>query len=320
MHGIALLFPGQGAQTVGMGRDIAETFPPARQVFDAAAQALDLELDRLCFEGPQAELSRSDIAQPAILTVSVAALRALEDAAGGLPAITATAGLSLGEYSALVAAGALGFQDALILVRKRGLYMQEACERNPGTMYSILGLQDEQVEDACAEARGRNAGPVWPANYNCPGQVVISGQQRAAAYAAQLCEQMGASRTIELDVAGAFHTRLMESARHKLAMELENIQINTPRYPVIPNVTAEPARDPERIREMLALQVTSPVQWTDSIRRLADQNVTDYLEVGPGRVLRGLLRRIDRSLNCRSVNTAEDVTEIASALQQDNET
>ncbi|MFO7955847.1 MAG: ACP S-malonyltransferase [Candidatus Brocadiia bacterium] len=314
MDSIALLFPGQGAQTVGMGRDIAEMSPPARQTFDAANETLDMELDRLCFEGPQVELSRSDVAQPAILTVSVATLRALEDAAGGLPPVAGTAGLSLGEYSALVAAGALEFRDAVGLVRKRGLYMQEACDANPGTMYSVLGLEDEEVEDACTEARGRSNGLVWPANYNCPGQVVISGQEKAAAYAAEICDEMGARRVIQLDVAGAFHTRLMEPARDKLAIELENVEISEPRYPVVSNVTGEPNRDPDRIRELLALQVTSSVRWADGMRWLAGQGITDYLEVGPGKVLRGLLRRIDRSLNCQSVNTAEDVTETADTL------
>ncbi len=319
MKAIALLFPGQGAQTVGMGHDIAGAFPAARETFDEANRTLDMELDRLCFEGPQTELSRSDVAQPAILTVSVATLRALEETAGGLPPVAGTAGLSLGEYSALVAAGALEFAEAVSLVRKRGVYMQEACNANPGTMYSVIGLDDEEVEDACTQARGRTGGLVWPANYNCPGQVVISGEHAAAAVAAEVCREMGAGRVVELDVAGAFHTRLMESARDKLALELENVPLRRPHCPVVSNVTGKPTRDPERIRELLALQVTSSIRWGDSMQWLADQGVADYLEIGPGRVLRGLLRRVDRSLNCRSVNTADDLTEGAAYLQRRDE-
>ena len=172
-----LLFPGQGAQKAGMGRDLVEAYPTARQVFDTAGEALGMALDKVCFEGPLEELSRSDIAQPAILTVSIATLHALGEAAGALPPAEAAAGLSLGEYTALVAAGAMEFPEAVRLVRQRGLHMQAACEANPGTMYSIIGLEDAQVEQACATARERTGGGVWPANYNCPGQVVVSGRE-----------------------------------------------------------------------------------------------------------------------------------------------
>ncbi|MGD2173852.1 MAG: ACP S-malonyltransferase [Candidatus Brocadiaceae bacterium] len=310
----ALLFPGQGAQAVGMGREIAQAWSVAAETFRLASELLDLDLEQLCFEGPPEALSASDIAQPAILTVSVATLRALQQD-GQAPDVAGAAGLSLGEYSALVAAGALEFEEAVRLVRHRGLYMQEACEANPGTMYSILGLQDAEVERACEEARRRTGGRVWPANYNCPGQVVLSGEEDAAACAAEICNSVGARRAIELDVAGAFHTPLMRPAAEKLAAHLAAVEIRKPRFPVVANVTASPTDEPDEIRGLLLRQVTSPVRWADSMRWLIAQDVQSCSEIGPGRVLQGLLRRIDSSLDCQTVNTPDDLRQCVQTWQ-----
>lgn len=303
----ALLFPGQGAQAPGMGRDLAQHYQAARATFQAANEALDMELDRLCFEGPAEELSCSDVAQPAILTMSVAALRALAEALGRPPAAAAAAGLSLGEYTALVAAGAIDFADAVRLVRNRGLYMQQASEANPAVMYSVIGLEDGAVEEACDRTREATGGRVWPANYNSPGQVVISGEEDAAATASTMCTEAGARKTIQLKVSGAFHTPLMQSAAEKLAPLLAALEIRPPACPVVANVTGLPAGEPEQIRRLLLEQVTSPVRWAAGMRWLLAQGICEFLEIGPGRVLRGLLRRIDPSAGCRSIGTVQDI-------------
>lgn len=307
MSGKGLLFPGQGAQTVGMGRDLAETHPAAREVFDEANRTLGMELDKLCFEGPPEQLSRSDVAQPAIVTVSVAALRAMAEVSGRRPEAKAAAGLSLGEYSALVAAGALEFGQAVQLVRHRGIYMQEACSANPGAMYSIIGLEDSQVEQACQAARKKTGGGVWPANYNCPGQVVVSGEEAAAQAAADLCAELGARRAVRLNVAGAFHTELMRPAADRLAIELAEVPLRRPDYPVVANVTGQPTEDPEEIRRLLVRQITGAVRWVDCMRWFIGQGVDEYYEIGPGRVLQGLLKRTDPSRTCFTVGSAQDV-------------
>ncbi len=312
MTPIALLFPGQGAQAVGMGRELAGASPAAEAVFETADAELGVDLSGLCWEGPLEELSRSDMAQPAILTASVAALHALREAAQETPPIAAAAGLSLGEYSALVAAGALEFRRAVKLVRARGQFMQEACAQNPGTMYSILGLDDEAVERACADA-GEG---VWPANYNCPGQLVVSGRESAAAEAARLCRERGARRAIQLNVAGPFHTPLMQSAADRLAPELEQTDFAAPEFPVIANVTGRPVAGPDEIRRLLVEQVTSPVRWADGMRWVMGRAPGGFYEVGPGSVLQGLLRRIDRDQTCRSANDPEDVRSIAADWQK----
>jgi len=310
----AMLFPGQGAQEPGMGRALAERYDAARAVFEAADQALGFALSALCFEGQAEELARSDIAQPAILTVSVAALRAMEQAAGSPVRAAGAAGLSLGEYTALVAAGALAFEDAVRLVRRRGQYMQEACERNPGAMYSIIGLKDEQVEEACRKARELDGG-VWPANYNCPGQLVISGHEEAARTAAELCVQAGARRTVRLKVAGAFHTELMQPAADRFIQELDEVEFSLPRFPVLSNVTAEPMRDADEIRDLLVAQLTNPVRWTGCMRWFLGSGVSQFYEIGPGRVLQGLLRRTDRSAACLSVCEPQQVEAFAERRQ-----
>ena len=301
------LFPGQGVQSVGMGRDLVASSAAAREAFEAAERESGLALSRLCLEGPLEELSRSDVGQVAIVTVSIAALCAMEEAAGRPLRPRAAAGLSLGEYSALVAAGALNLCAAVRLVQRRGAYMQEACDANPGAMYSVIGLEDARVEQACEAARSQAGGGVWPANYNCPGQVVISGEEGPTRTAADLCTQAGARRAVRLNVAGAFHTPLMQPAADRLANDLAALEIRKPHYPVIANVTGQPVDEPEEIRRLLARQVTSPVRWLDSMKWLLAQGVRECYEIGPGRVLQGLLKRTDPSCACATVSDAADV-------------
>jgi len=314
---IALLFPGQGAQKPGMGEDIAENFEEAADVFRQANEALGMGLQRLCFEGPQEELNRTDVSQPAILTVSTAVLKTIEKQVAPLDdlEIVGAAGLSLGEYSALVAAGSLGFGDAVQLVQKRGAYMQEACDARPGTMYSIIGLDDEVVEDVCEQVRDETGKGVWPANYNSPGQLVISGDREAADKAAQLCDEKGARRRIQLRVAGAFHTDMMETAASKLSKELDNIEFGQQRFPIVANAVARPAEKPDEVKSLLTRQVNNPVRWKESMQWLIDRGAQKFYEIGPGRVLRGLLRRIDREVDCMSVSTASDVEKMAEDLE-----
>jgi len=312
MSNTAILFAGQGAQSVGMGLDLVAASPAARAVFDAANDELGMALDKLCFEGPIEQLSRSDIAQPAILTMSIAALRAYEEAVGGAIAAPAAAGLSLGEYTALVAAGALSLRAAVRLVRARGILMQEACDANPGTMYSIISLADDAVEQACRQASEETGEGAWPANYNAPGQLVISGHAAATARAAALCKEAGARRALQLKVAGAFHTPLMQSAADKLAVELAGVEIAEPRCPVVANVTGEPVAGPDEIRSLLVAQVTSPVRWTTCMNWCLTRGITAFAEFGPGRVLSGLLRRIDRDATCITINSAESIAKATS--------
>jgi [acyl-carrier-protein] S-malonyltransferase len=318
MVGIGLLFPGQGAQKVGMGADLWQDFQAARAAFETACRATGMDLCALCFEGPIEELSRSDVAQPAILTASVAALRALEEEADQLP-VRAAGGLSLGEYTALVAAGAIAFEEAVGLVQRRGRYMQEACEATPGAMYSVIGLADEVVEEACRRASVETEPGVWPANYNSPGQVVISGGEEAAAVAAGLCTEAGARKVIELKVAGAFHTPLMQPAAERLAEDLAAVDFASPAFAVVSNVTGEPHGGPREIRELLARQVTEPVRWVACARRLAATGLRSFVEVGPGRVLKGLLRRIDDSCTCDCVGDTSEARAYVRELSTDKE-
>ncbi len=313
MSQTVLLFAGQGAQEVGMGVDVAQEYPAARKVFEQASNVTDVDWMDVCSNGPDERLARTDICQPAILTVSIALLRALETELDQPIQPIAGAGLSLGEYSALVAAGALDFADAVKLTRARGRYMQEACDANPGTMYSIIGMDDDQVEDACQHIRGEG-GEVWPANYNSPGQVVISGGLEATREAADLCEERGARRAIQLNVAGAFHSPLMQPAADKLLKKLTDTTFSEPDYPVVANVTGQPVDSIGTIQDLLGQQVTSPVRWCDSMQWCAEAGAQQFVEVGPGRVLRGLLRRIDRELDCSSVNDLSNLRDTAVQL------
>lgn len=302
---LAVLFPGQGSQAVGMGRDAFDASPEARAVFQAADDALGMALSRLCFEGPERELVRTEIQQPAILTASVALLRALEARAPLAPAYVA--GHSLGEYTALVAAGALALEDAVRLVHARGRYMQEAVPEGRGAMAAVLGAPAEVVERACEAARAATGGVVAPANYNAPEQTVVAGDAAAVAAACALAREAGARRSVPLAVSAPFHCPLMAAASEKLAPELARVRFHAPAPPIVTNVEAEPNADPARIPELLRLQVTSPVRFVAMVRRLAELGVTRVLEVGPGRVLSGLVARIEAGLARANLSGLDDL-------------
>jgi [acyl-carrier-protein] S-malonyltransferase len=298
----AFLFPGQGAQFVGMGRQAAEKSPAARELFDRAGALLGIDLARLCFEGPSTELDRTDVSQPAIYVTSLAALEVLKAESPDVVAgCEVAAGLSLGEYTALVFAGVLSFEDGLRVVRRRGEAMQAAAEATPSGMVSILMLDRDQVAAICAEAQ--SAGMLRIANYLCPGNTVLSGEKPACIRAGELAEAAG-GKIAHLTVAGAFHTDIMRPADEKLAEALASVTLNPPRIPVYSNVDAATHQDPDEIRGLLVRQVLSPVLWEDSIRQMLAAGVDRFYEVGPGKVLKGLLKRVDRKVECQSVGDA----------------
>jgi [acyl-carrier-protein] S-malonyltransferase len=290
---IAFVFPGQGTQKVGMGKRLAEAFPMCRQTFEEADEALREPLSRLCFEGPEQQLLLTEYAQPALLAVSIATWRLVESR--GVRAAYA-AGHSLGEYSAHVAAGTVSFADALRTVRRRGQYMQEAVPLGVGAMAAVLGLDVSGVERACSEASEQLAGQVVaPANLNAPGQVVIAGHSAAVRLAAERARSLGAKRVIPLTVSAPFHSPLMKPAEERLAPELRALAATDPRIPVVANVDAEPKRDASAAIEALIRQISSPVRWEDVVRRLGAEGVTTFIELGPGTVLGGLIKKIDRA-------------------------
>ncbi|MGO9442103.1 MAG: ACP S-malonyltransferase [Terriglobales bacterium] len=293
MSAIAFLFPGQGSQSVGMGKELAAEYAVARQTFDQADAALGFKLSELCFEGPEEKLKLTEITQPAILTVSVAACRVLRDK-GIHPAFAA--GHSLGEYSAHVAAGTLSFEDALRTVSRRGRYMQEAVPVGEGAMAAILGMPLAELTQICAEAA---QGEVCsPANINSPDQIVISGSTRAVGRAADLAKHHGAKRAILLPVSAPFHCSLLQPAQDKMADDLAQLQFHEMQIPVACNVDAELVQKPEAARSALVRQVTGAVRWEPCVRLLIAKGVGTFVEVGPGKVLCGLLRQIDRSKTC----------------------
>ncbi|HJP33630.1 MAG: ACP S-malonyltransferase [Candidatus Latescibacteria bacterium] len=302
----AFLFPGQASQDVGMGQDLYERFAEARTMFDEADEVLGFGLTELCFSGPMEELSQTSVTQPAVYVHSVVAAHLL-GARGVTPDIVA--GHSLGEYSALTAAGALSFTEGLSLVHERGRLMQEAGRAQPGAMAAILGLEDDVVVRLCDEA-----GPgVVPANFNSPGQVVISGEAAAVTIASESATSAGAMKVVPLPVSGAFHSPLMAPAAAALAERLEGTEFTSPRVPIVTNVTAAPETEPESLRRLLVEQVTAPVRWAESVLTLAGLGVDRAIEAGPGSVLRGLGRRITRDIKISTAGTADEIDGLAQA-------
>jgi [acyl-carrier-protein] S-malonyltransferase len=301
MSKTALLFAGQGAQVVGMGKDFAATYPSAQAWFDRANTALGYDLAAVCFNGPEAELTKTENAQPGIFLVSWVAFQLLKERVPAL-AFQATAGLSLGEFTALTAAGALGFEDGLRVVRQRGRFMQEACEATHGSMAAVIGLDEAPTREVCTEAG------VVLANLNCPGQLVISGETEKIFKAIDLAKAKGARKAIPLPVAGAYHSPLMASAQPKLHGELAKAKLLVPTVPVISNVSAQPHGSPCEISARLVEQVTSSVRWEESMRYLLAQGFTRFIELGPGTALSGFMKRIDKSaqmLNVAAVASLE---------------
>lgn len=297
-----MLFPGQGSQFVGMGRDLAERFPAARAAFEEADAALGLPLTRLMWEGPEEELTLTLNAQPAILAHSVAVARVLADRLGD---VAYGAGHSLGEFSAYVVAGSLAYADALQTVRRRGELMFRGGQERPGAMAALLGLDDDAVERVCREASAAG-GECVPANYNSPAQVVISGDVPAVERAMELAKVAGAKRALRLNVSGAFHSPLMAVAEAGLEARLAEVELAEPRFPVVSNVTAAPVAERGEARRLLVRQLTSPVRWTGSMQFLVGVGVTRFLELGPGNVLAGLLKRVSRDVEVRSIGTADE--------------
>ena len=297
MSKTALLFAGQGAQVVGMGKDLAEKFPAAKAWFHRANTALGYDLTAICFNGPEAELTKTENAQPGIFLVSWVAFQLLKEQAPSLK-FEATAGLSLGEFTALTAAGAMTFEDGLRLVRQRGKFMQEACDATRGGMAAVIGLDEGPTREVCAEAG------VVLANLNCPGQLVISGEAEKIAKAVELAKAKGAKRALPLDVAGAYHSPLMASAQPKLQAELARASMSAPSVPVISNVTAQPHGAPAEISARLVEQVTASVLWESSMRYLLAQGFTRFIELGPGTALSGFMKRIDKTAQMLNVSDA----------------
>ncbi len=307
MSKIAFLFTGQGSQYVGMGRELFENNDIVRNVFNQADKEPGFSLSQLCFNGPKEDLDKTENTQPAILTVSVAAYKALESY-GIRPDLAA--GLSLGEYSALVCSGALDFAEAVKLVRQRGKYMQEAVPQGEGGMVAILALDSDKVEEACRLAA--TEGIVQVANYNCPGQIVISGQKKALELASTKAAELGAKRVIPLDVSGPFHTGLLQPAAEKLSSDLAKIEFRSLQIPVISNVTAEYIQEGQ-IQDLLPRQVMNPVLWEMTIRRMLQEGVDTFVEIGPGNALRGFVKKIDRKAKLFNV---EDMASLQAVVEQ----
>lgn len=309
MGKIAFVFPGQGAQAVGMGQDAYEQFPASRDIFDRADRALGFSLSGLAFRGPDEQLRQTANTQPALLTTSVALLEAFKER-GVKPDYVA--GHSLGEYSALVAAGVLAFDDAVRLVRARGLFMEQAVPGGQGAMAATLGAEREALEALCRDISG-TVGLVELANVNCPGQIVVSGTAAGVAAVAERGKEAGAKRVIPLEVSGPFHSSLMQPAADKLAEELAKVEFRDAAVPVVVNVDARPVSSGAELRELLVKQVVSPVQWEDTVKFLIGEGVDTFVEIGSGTVLAGLIKKIDKTVRVVSINSAAAVSEAALA-------
>ena len=304
------LFPGQGSQFVGMGYDLYRSAPEAHQIFDLADDVLDIDIKSFCFNGPAESLKQTAVTQPAIFAHSIAALEVLKSR-GLHPDLVA--GHSVGELAALVAAGVMRVEDGFRVVSVRGHAMQVAGKIRPGTMAAVLGLNDDVMIRLCDDLS--SSGHVTTANFNCPGQVVLSGEENAIDEALEKANALGAKRAVLLPVGGAFHSVLMQPAVTALTDILDNVPFVRAQIPVIPNVTAEPTRDPDLLKDLLIEQVISPVRWTESMQRLIAEGMTEALEVGPGNVLKGLMRRIDRNILVREAGTLEAIEQLKGSSQ-----
>jgi [acyl-carrier-protein] S-malonyltransferase len=306
MKSLAFLFPGQGSQYVGMGKEFYENFSLARQVFEEADDALRFSISKLCFQGPGETLKLTENTQPAILTASMAALRVVQNEKGIAPQFTA--GHSLGEYSALVASGSLAFPDAVRIVRLRGRFMQEAVPAGEGAMAAILGMEQEEVERLCKTMAGEEV--LAPANYNSPGQIVISGHSKAVDRAIEAVNQKG-KRAVLLPVSAPFHSPLMKGAGERLAKELEEISIGDLKISVVTNVEAEINTLKERVKPLLVTQVSTPVRWEESMKRLVREGIERVLEIGPGKILSGLMKRIDSKIETGNVEDMQTLKKVS---------
>jgi len=304
----AFLFAGQGSQYVGMGKDIYSQTSEAREVYNRANEILDFDLSGICFNGKQEELNKTSICQPAILVTSIAILRAFKARSNGDVTCHAAAGLSLGEYTALVFTNSISFEDALQLVYKRGQFMQEACDKEKGAMASIIGLEESRVEEICKEAK--QYGEICAANYNSPEQIVISGKEEAVKRAMAIAKEKGARAVIPLKVSGAFHSTLMSPASSKLAKEIEKTNVSKAEIPVMTNTNAKYISEPDDIKSSLIKQLDNPVRWSHSIQNLIDDGIEEFYEIGPGKVLSNLLRKIDKTKKIKNIDKYESLINI----------
>lgn len=306
----ALIFPGQGSQTVGMGFDLHESYSSAAEVFKLADEALGISLSEIIFEGPEEELKKTINTQPAIVTMSLACLAALNEASGKSPftEFCCTAGHSLGEYTSLAASGVLSIKDTIFLARERGRLMHEAGLKSGGSMAAVIGLGEEPINEIASKAK------VTVANYNCPGQIVLSGTEANIQNAMKLAEEGGASRVIQLQVSGAFHSELMQPAAEGLSKVIDNLTFSNPKYPIVANTTANYLETAEQVKEELLNQLTQSVKWQDSVETMIASGVDNFIEIGPGRVLCGLLKRINRSVKASNVCDKASVEKLLSNL------
>lgn len=307
MTKIALLFPGQGAQYAGMGKELADNYPVAMEIFDKANNVLGFDLKSMCFNGPEEELSKTENTQPSILTTSIAIYSVLKSY-GFRPYITA--GLSLGEYGALIASEAMAFEDAVVLVKKRGKYMQEAVPLGVGTMAAVMGLDKEEIKEVIENSK--DAGIVEPANYNCPGQIVIAGEVKAVEKACSIAKEKGAKRAMMLPVSAPFHCSMLKPAGQKLEIEIDKINIKELEIPVVSNATSELYPGKAEVKNLLVQQVYNPVRWEDCVKTMLEQGVDTFVEVGPGKALSAFIKKIDKEVNIINV---EDLSSLNKALE-----